>query len=53
MAVTKTDGNASQRSIKIEWRVFDGLLITRATWRNRGGPSEIQWLRRNRNDLHL
>ena len=53
MAEIKTDRNASELLIKIERRTCDALLITCATWRNLSGLSEIQWLRLNRNDLHL
>ena len=53
MPEIKTDGNVSERSTKIERHAFDALPITRATWRNVGNPSEIQWPRLNRNNSHL
>ena len=32
MAEIKTDGNASDRPIKIQWETFVALFITRTTW---------------------
>ena len=42
MTGIKTDGNASERQIKMEQHVFDALLIMRDTLRNLEGPSEIR-----------
>ena len=53
MIEIKTDGNASKRPIKIQQRAFDALFITQITWHHLGGPSVIQQLQLNHNDLHL
>ena len=37
----KTDGNTSERLIKIQRQAFDVLFITHATWHHLGGPSTI------------
>ena len=50
MAETKTDEMHLERRIKIKLRLFDELLITRATWLHLDGPSEIQRPQLSRND---
>ena len=40
-AQIKTDGNAPERSIKIEQRAFDALIKMRPTWQNVSSPLEV------------
>ena len=39
-----------KREIKIKRRAFHALLITRITWQNLDGPSQIQQTQLNRNE---
>ena len=43
MVEIKTDGNVSERPIKIQRCAFDALFIKRATCHHLGGLSLIQW----------